>query len=57
MIRNGVVSLDMGTCEGGARQGEKSDCLEEHVGWMDGLMIRSVWRLSEADFRSEEGWW
>jgi hypothetical protein len=29
-----VMSLGMGARKGGARQGKKGDCLEEHVGWM-----------------------
>ena len=51
-----VMSLGMGAHEGGARQGEKSDCLEEHVGWMmpsgcykDVVFERGILG-SEADF-------
>ena len=59
-----VMSLGMGAREGGARQGEKSDCLEEHVGWMMRLVCyKDVWCLNEVSwdqrqiFCSEEGWW
>jgi hypothetical protein len=38
MMTKVVMSLGMGAREGDARQGEKSGCLEEHVGWM----MRSV---------------
>jgi hypothetical protein len=34
MMAKVVMSLGMGARKGGARQGKKSDCLEEHVGWM-----------------------
>ena len=43
-----VMSLGMSTREGGARQGEKSDCLEEHVGWMmPSSCYKVVWCLNE----------
>jgi hypothetical protein len=39
MMTKVVMSLGMGAHEGGARQGEKSDCLGEHVGWMMRLFV------------------
>lgn len=44
-----VMSLGMDAREGGARQGEKGDCLEEHVGWMmPSVCYRDVWCLNEV---------
>jgi hypothetical protein len=46
MMMKVVMSLGMGAHECGARQGEKSDCLEEHVGWMMRLFVtKDVWCL------------
>ena len=46
-----VMSLGMGAHEGGARQGEKSDCLEEHVGWMmASVCYKDVWCLNEVSW-------
>lgn len=37
-----VMSLGMGAHEGDARQGEKSGCLEEHVGWVMRLFVTKM---------------
>jgi hypothetical protein len=42
MMTKVVMWLRMGTREGGARQGEKSDCLEEHIGWMMRLFVTKM---------------
>jgi hypothetical protein len=54
-----IMSLGMGARKGGARQGKKGDCLEEHVGWMmpsgcykDVVFERGILG-SEVDFCSE----
>lgn len=57
-----VKSLGMGAHKGGARQAEKSDCLEEHVGWMMCLFVTKMfgclnevpWNQTQI-FCSEEG--
>jgi hypothetical protein len=56
MMAKVVMSLGMGTREGGARQGEKSDRLEEHVGWMmPSGCYKVVWCLNELSLGSGGG--
>jgi hypothetical protein len=42
MMTKVVMSLGMGAHEGDARQGEKSGCLEEHVGWVMRLFVTKM---------------